>query len=73
MSVHVFLKEFTSQDPDSIVDGKTVYVYRKNLGEQLATENNIKADVVIPCSRFGSASRIGFRTKVKHTFRVRYN
>jgi amidophosphoribosyltransferase len=59
--------------PDSIVDGKTVYVYRKNLGEQLATENNIKADVVIPVPDSGSASRIGFRTKVKHTFRIRYN
>ena len=34
--------------PDSIVGGKTVYTYRKNLGEQLATENKIKADVVVP-------------------------
>ena len=56
--------------PDSIVDGKTVYVYRKNLGEQLATENNIKADVVIPVPDSGVPAALGFAQKSKIPFEL---
>ena len=49
--------------PDSIVGGKTVYTYRKNLGEQLATENKIKADVVVPVLDSGVSAGIGFSQK----------
>ena len=49
--------------PDSIVGGKTVYTYRKNLGEQLANENKIKADVVVPVLDSGVSAGIGFSQK----------
>jgi len=56
--------------PDSIVDGKTVYVYRKNLGEQLAIENSIKADVVIPVPDSGVPAALGFAQKSNIPFEL---
>ena len=49
--------------PDSIVAGKTVYTYRKALGEQLAIENNIDADVIVPIPDSGVSAAIGFSQK----------
>ena len=46
--------------PDSIIDGKTVYTYRKNLGEQLANEYNIDADVIVPIPDSGVPAALGF-------------
>mgnify|MGYP005678812049 FL=1 len=34
--------------PDSILNGKSAYEYRKNLGKELAKESNLKADIVVP-------------------------
>ena len=34
--------------PDSLINGKCAYEYRKNLGIELAKEADISADVVIP-------------------------
>ena len=56
--------------PDSIVDGKTVYYYRKNLGEQLAIENNINADVVIPVPDSGVPAALGFAQKSNIPFEL---
>ena len=56
--------------PDSIVDGKTVYYYRKNLGEQLAIENNINADVVIPIPDSGVPAALGFAQKSNIPFEL---
>ena len=49
--------------PDSIVDGQCVYTYRKNLGEQLAIENDIVADVVVPIPDSAVPAAIGFAQK----------
>ena len=49
--------------PDSIIGGKTVYSYRKNLGEQLAKENPIDVDVVIPVPDSGVPAALGFSQK----------
>ena len=49
--------------PDSIIDGNSVYTYRKNLGEQLAIENNIDADVVVPVPDSGAPAAIGYSQK----------
>ena len=56
--------------PDSIVDGKTVYTYRKNLGEQLAIENQINADVVIPVPDSGVPAALGFAQKSNIAFEL---
>ena len=56
--------------PDSIVDGKTVYYYRKNLGEQLAIENIVNADVVIPVPDSGVPAALGFAQKSNIPFEL---
>ncbi len=46
--------------PDSLVDGKCAYEYRKNFGKQLAKESDVKADIVIPVPDSGVPSALGF-------------
>ena len=46
--------------PDSMIDGQTVYTYRMNLGEQLANESKIEADVIVPIPDSGVPAAIGF-------------
>jgi len=56
--------------PDSIVDNKTVYTYRKSLGEQLAIENKIPADVIVPIPDSGVSAAIGFSQKSSIPFEL---
>ena len=56
--------------PDSIIGGKTVYTYRKKLGEQLAIENKIKADVVVPVLDSGVSAALGYAQKSKIPFEL---
>ena len=42
--------------PDSLINGKCAYEYRKNLGIQLAKEADINADLSSTCSRLRSSS-----------------
>lgn len=46
--------------PDSIVFGQTVYSVRKRLGRQLAMEQPVKADYVIPVPDSGIGAGLGF-------------
>ena len=46
--------------PDSIIDGRSVYSYRKNLGSELAKEYDIDADVVVPIPDSGVPAALGF-------------
>ena len=46
--------------PSSIINGKTVYTYRKKLGEQLALENQVEADVIVPVPDSGVSAALGF-------------
>tara|TARA_B100000003_G_scaffold153289_1_gene138562 strand:- start:2184 stop:3611 length:1428 start_codon:yes stop_codon:yes gene_type:complete len=46
--------------PDSILDGKSAYEYRKNFGIELAKENNLNADIVVPVPDSGNAAALGF-------------
>ena len=56
--------------PDSIVGNKTVYTYRKALGKQLAIENNVYADVVVPIPDSGVSAAIGFAQKSNIPFEL---
>ena len=56
--------------PDSIVNNKTVYTYRKSLGEQLAIENKISADVIVPIPDSGVSAAIGFSQKSSIPFEL---
>jgi amidophosphoribosyltransferase len=46
--------------PDSIVDGNSVYSVRKAIGAQLALENPVEADYVIPVPDSGVPAAIGY-------------
>ncbi|GBE15903.1 amidophosphoribosyltransferase precursor [bacterium BMS3Abin14] len=46
--------------PDSTLDGKNVYMVRKNLGRLLAKEAPVQADVVIPVPDSGVPAAVGF-------------
>ncbi|MBI2870324.1 MAG: amidophosphoribosyltransferase [Candidatus Omnitrophica bacterium] len=46
--------------PDSRVFGKTVLIVRERLGEELAREHPVEADVVIPIPDSGNSAALGF-------------
>ena len=46
--------------PDSIINNKCAYEYRKSFGAELAKENSLKADLVVPVPDSGNAAAIGF-------------
>ena len=54
--------------PDSILNGKTTYEFRKKFGEQLASEDNIDADLVVPVPDSGNAAALGYSQKTKINF-----
>ena len=56
--------------PDSMLDGKTAYEHRKNLGSELAKENDIKADIVVPVPDSGNAAALGFAQSLNVKFEL---
>ena len=46
--------------PDSIVEGNNVYEVRKRIGQELARELPVEADVVVPVPDSGTPAAIGF-------------
>jgi len=46
--------------PDSFVEGRNVYGVRKRIGAQLARENPVDADVVVPVPDSGVPAALGF-------------
>ena len=56
--------------PDSVLNGKTAYEYRKNLGSELAKENDINADIVVPVPDSGNAAALGFSQHLKIKFEL---
>jgi amidophosphoribosyltransferase len=56
--------------PDSIIDGKCAYEYRKKLGIQLAKETDIKADIVVPVPDSGVPAALGFAEYSKKKFEL---
>ena len=54
--------------PDSILNGKTAYEYRKNFGHQLALEDDIKGDLVVPVPDSGNAAALGYAQQKKINF-----
>ena len=51
--------------PDSIIDNKTAYEHRKNIGIELAKENKVDADIVVPVPDSGNAAALGFSQYLK--------
>jgi amidophosphoribosyltransferase len=46
--------------PDSVVNGKSVYAVRKRMGQRLATETGVDADVIVPVPDSGVPSALGY-------------
>jgi len=46
--------------PDSLLNGKSAYEHRKKFGIELAKENKVDADIVVPVPDSGNAAALGF-------------
>jgi amidophosphoribosyltransferase len=46
--------------PDSIINGKSVYEVRKEMGRQLAREHKVEADIVVPVPDSGVCAAMGY-------------
>ncbi len=56
--------------PDSVINDRCAYEYRKSLGEELAKESNIEADLVIPMPDSGVPAAIGYAQYTKKKFEL---
>ena len=51
--------------PDSILENKSVYEHRKNLGKELAKESSIESDLIVPVPDSGVPAAIGYAEHMK--------
>jgi amidophosphoribosyltransferase len=56
--------------PDSIINGKCAYEYRKNLGEELAKESDVDSDMIIPVPDSGVPAAIGYSQYTQKKFEL---
>ena len=56
--------------PDSLINNKCAYEYRKNLGEELATETDLKADLIVPVPDSGVPAALGYANKSNKKFEL---
>ena len=56
--------------PDSLINNKCAYEYRKNLGKELANETDIKADLVVPVPDSGVPAALGFAEQSNKKFEI---
>jgi amidophosphoribosyltransferase len=56
--------------PDSIVDGSSVYSVRKAIGAELARENGVDVDYVIPVPDSGTPAAIGYAEAARVPFEL---
>ena len=56
--------------PDSLINKKCAYEYRKNLGIQLAKETDLKADLVVPVPDSGVPAALGYAEQSNKKFEL---
>ena len=56
--------------PDSLINGKCAYEYRKNLGFELAKETDHEADLVIPVPDSGVPAALGYAEQSQKKFEL---
>ena len=56
--------------PDSLINNKCAYEYRKNLGIELAKETDVKADFVVPVPDSGVPAALGYAEYSKKKFEL---
>src|SRR3984893_13517543 len=56
--------------PDSVVEGTSVYEARKRIGQELARESPVDADIVVPVPDSGVPAAIGYAQETKLPFEL---
>ncbi|MFQ5984637.1 MAG: amidophosphoribosyltransferase [Alphaproteobacteria bacterium] len=56
--------------PDSVVEGSNVYELRKQMGRELARENGVPADIVVPVPDSGVPAAIGYAAEAGQPFEL---
>ncbi len=56
--------------PDSLINNKCAYEYRKNLGIQLAKETDLEADLVVPVPDSGVPAALGYAEQSNKKFEL---
>ncbi len=56
--------------PDSLINGKCAYEYRKKLGSELAKETDINSDLVVPVPDSGVPAALGYAEQSKKKFEL---
>ncbi len=56
--------------PDSLINGKCAYEYRKQLGAELANETDLNADLVVPVPDSGVPAALGYAETSKKKFEL---
>jgi amidophosphoribosyltransferase len=56
--------------PDSLINNKCAYEYRKSLGVELASETDLKADLIVPVPDSGVPAALGYADKSNKKFEL---
>jgi len=56
--------------PDSLLKGQCAYEYRKKMGEELAKETDLEADIVVPVPDSGVPAALGYSQYAKKSFEL---
>ena len=56
--------------PDSILNGRSAYEFRKNFGIELAKETDIDADIIVPVPDSGNAAALGYAQFIGKNFEL---
>lgn len=56
--------------PDSVVNGRSIYDYRKQMGAELAREAPVEVDVIVPIPDSGVPAAIGFAQELNTPFEL---
>ena len=56
--------------PDSLLNGQCAYEFRKKMGEELAKESDIEADIVVPVPDSGVPAALGYSQYTKKSFEL---
>jgi amidophosphoribosyltransferase len=58
--------------PDSVIDGRSVYEVRKEMGRQLAREHKVEADLIIPVPDSGVCAAMGYSEESKIPYEMAF-
>ncbi len=56
--------------PDSLLNGQCAYEYRKRMGEELAKESDLEADLIVPVPDSGVPAALGYSQYTKKSFEL---